>query len=340
MNNITKITLILIISIVVFTCLIKIEVDTGINYHEKLHPELYRLPSQSNKLKLSDENINKGYLRASQSKIAICCLARNNTDVVAKSRIRFEHIGSYFKEYKIVLFENDSSDNTRNLLKNWEDENENVILLDCCKMGSCDCKLNEKAGYSHGTYSSKRLGKMARFRQQYLDFVNHNLSNYDYMLVIDFDLDGNADINGLFDSIAKDDWGAIFCNGRNPIPGCFGLITIPYDSLAYIPETSNYDREDNVSSLRLFYKNISMEILAFNNHFGRVKSAFNGYGLYKIKVLENCSYIGNDNLCEHINLAKCINDKEEKLFINGNWYGYFNRQGDNPFKLLTSTPPL
>jgi hypothetical protein len=172
---------------------------------------------------------------------------------------------------------------------------------------------------------------MARFRQKYLDYVNQSLSNYDYMLVIDFDLNGNADINGLFDSIANDDWGAIFCNGHTSIPGCFGLITVPYDSLAYLNENEDYNNIQ-ISALHLFYNNLRMATQT--SHFSRVKSAFNGYGLYKIPVLYNCSYIGNDNICEHINLAKCIDNNGEKIFINNKWMGYFDRQGDDPFKLL------
>lgn len=339
MNNLTKISLILIITIVLITCLIKVEVSSGVNYHEKLYPTLYKLPSQSDIINLEDKDINKGHLRASQSKIAICCLARNNENVVEKSKNRFEYIGSHFKDYKIVLFENDSSDNTRDLLTQWSNENSNVVLLDCCEMGSCDCKLKQKSGYSMGSYSLQRLAKMARFRQEYLNFVNQKCADYDYMLVVDFDLDGNADINGLFDSLAKDDWGAIFCNGRTSIPGCFGLITVPYDSLAYIDENSSYDNI-TVSTFNLFHNNMSMEMLVNTSHFGRVKSAFNGYGLYKINVLKNCSYIGDDNLCEHINLAKCINDKGEKMFINNKWLGYFNRQGDDPFKLMASAPAI
>jgi hypothetical protein len=200
-------------------------------------------------------------------------------------------------------------------------------------MGSCDCKLKNKTGYTYGSYSSQRLARMALYRQQYLNFVNKNFADYDYMLVVDFDLDGNCDIYGLFDSIAKDDWGAIFCNGRAPIPGCFGAVTLVYDSLAFLSNTSNYD-DINFSIADIFYNTAYMELLINTTHFGEVKSAFNGYGIYKINVLKNCSYVGNDKICEHINLAKCINNKGEKLFLNSNWLGYFNRQGDDPYKLF------
>lgn len=82
------------------------------------------------------------------------------------------------------------------------------------------------------------------------------------------------------------------------------------------------------------YLDMNTKIDQEKNHFIEVKSAFNGYGIYKIKSLSDCSYIGNDNMCEHINLAKCLHDKGEKLFVNSYWLGYFNTQGDNPLRTL------
>ena len=57
-----------------------------------------------------------------------------------------------------------------------------------------------------------------------------------------------------------------------------------------------------------------------------VKSAFNGYGIYKIKSILNSSYIGDTN-CEHTNLAKNIIENNGKLYIDPNWIGYVDRQG-------------
>ena len=79
-----------------------------------------------------------------------------------------------------------------------------------------------------------------------------------------------------------------------------------------------------------------MNYYSFTKHFFEVKSAFNGYGIYKIKSILNCSYISNNNACEHINFAKCLHDKGEKIFINYYWKGYFNRQGDSLLNILKS----
>lgn len=333
--NITiLIILIIIVCVIISFC---IEFNIKYNFHEYFNPKLYN--QYGNHLIHNNneyiKNVIVGKNIASKSKIVICCLVRNNSDIFEKTKSRLEYIGSYFNEYKIVLFENDSTDNSRELLTGWSISNPNVILLECCDLGSCDCKLKTKTGYGYGTFSEERLSKMAIYRQQYLNFVNMYFKHFDYMLVVDFDLDGCINVNGLFDSVAKEDWGAIFCNGRVSLPGSFGLKTVPYDSMAVLFMEDDY----NIKSYGLgeiVSRAIKMEYHGYKTHFYQVKSAFNGYGLYKIKSLDGCSYISNSNACEHINLAKCLYDKGEKIFINYYWDGYFNRQGDTLMGILGS----
>ena len=69
-----------------------------------------------------------------------------------------------------------------------------------------------------------------------------------------------------------------------------------------------------------------MKYYTYDNQMIPVKSAFNGYGLYKIKSIMNSSYLGNLQ-CEHLNLAKDMINNKKKLFINPLWVGYFNKQG-------------
>jgi hypothetical protein len=333
-SNIISIIILIIITIVILFC---IEFNYNYNFHEYFNPKLYN--KYGNHLIYNNNdyiiNVAIGKKLASESKIVICCLARNISNILEKTKNRLEYIGSQFSKYNIVLFENDSIDNSRELLTNWIKINSNVILLECCDLGSCDCKLKTKTGYGYGTFSEERLSKMALYRQQYLNYVNKHFKHFDYMLVVDFDLDGCINVNGLFDSIAKQDWGAIFCNGRVSIPGTIGLKTVPYDSMAVLFMEDDY----NIKSYKLgeiLNKIFKMELNGYNSHYYQVKSAFNGYGLYKIKSLEGCSYISNSNACEHINLAKCLYDKGEKIYINYYWDGYFNRQGDTIIGILSS----
>ena len=175
---------------------------------------------------------------------------------------------------------------------------------------------------------------MVQYREEYLNYVKKNLLDYDYMLVCDLDLGGNHCIDGLLTSIIKPNWDAIYINGKTSNWGLFGLITLTYDSMAYVNYNSEYINESNLLSL-LFNELPSMNNGINNSdEFYEVKSAFNGYAIYKIASIKNCSYIGN-LLCEHNNISKNIYDNGGKQFINKYWLRIFNQQGpDNILNLI------
>jgi hypothetical protein len=126
-------------------------------------------------------------------------------------------------------------------------------------------------------------------------------------------------INGLMHSISQNNWDAIFINGRSSCRGCLGLLTYAYDSLAYVNKTQS---NQIYNSVVMNYK------LLTNNNLIKVKSAFNGVGLYKISSILKASYISNEPICEHIKLHKSmIKNGKNKLYLNPQWIGYFDTQG-------------
>jgi hypothetical protein len=328
----------LMLLVVAVLILWEIEISFGLKPYIYLHPECYDDVNHGDiELDKDDyppkifKDIEKGKDMAKNKTIAICGLCRNTETSLPKMKKKLESLGSKFKDYEIVLFENDSTDNTRELIKEWCKENDKVILLECDE--AKDCKLNEKHGYDGS--NNRRLEKMANFRERYLKYVKEK--EFDYMLVVDMDLEGNQVIDGIFNSIGHtdQDWGAIFINGRVawPIIQCSHL----YDSLAFIPENI----PDNDLELPATGRNKFNLLLANLNLYNKtelheVKSAFAGFGLYKVPALKNCSYIGNNNLCEHVNLNICMYKQGEKLYINPLWKGYFNRQGPQTGGPLTN----
>lgn len=319
--------IIFILSILLMILILsELEALFKINFHQYFNPELYSNITHNMHInnKKIQPNINKGRKIAQNKKIVICALARNISSVFNKTYKKLEFIGKQFNNYKIVIFENDSSDNSRSLIRGWTTRNNNVILLDCCHMNSCNCHLKKKEGYSLGQLSQKRISNMAMYREVYLDYVKKNYNHYDYMLVMDFDLDGNTNIEGLFYNLSYPGWDAIFINGQVSIPGTFGQILAPYDAMAYVSIKDDY--EHNISLFKLIRNYIEMKYYTHNNKMMPVKSAFNGYGLYKIKSIMNTSYLGNLQ-CEHLNLAQDMINNKKKLFINPGWIGYFNKQG-------------
>jgi hypothetical protein len=272
--------------------------------------------------------------------VVICGLARDIEYLIGDLRSKLEFIGGKFAEYRIVVFENDSSDGTRDLLKQWSNDNPKMILLDCCDENNCDCKLNQEHGYKTGMFGTTRITRMATYRNKYLQFVQNTYSDYDYLLVADLDLNGNMSVDGLISSVCKPNWDAIFINGKCPIFGFFGSLTCTYDAFAYIPSSDkDYRFSEKLFLPYLMCRNfIHQELsLLFSNQLVRVKSAFNGYGLYKISSILDASYTGNGK-CEHWNLCEHMyNNGFDKLYINPLWYGYFDLQGPgSPISIIQS----
>jgi hypothetical protein len=280
-----------------------------------------------------DSEIKNGESIAKSSSIVICGLARNISHVLEKTQKKLEKIGSFFNKYHIVIFENDSTDNTREIIKKWSKENKNVTLIDCVDENgnSNECKFNLETGYDMGAISLNRSKKMAVYREQYLNYVKKKFKHYDYMLVADLDIEGNMNYDGLFHSLSQNNWGGICINGRGNVPVFFGLLSMMYDTLAYVPKDSDYNNIKYNVFKNLFYSNY--EILN-SEKLIEVTSAFNGYSLYKIPYVINSTYIG-DTCCEHINLHINIIKNGGKIYINPLWTGYFNLQGpQGPINLL------
>jgi len=250
-------------------------------------------------------------------RLVICGLARNIENPLPQKIIELEKIGSHFIDYRVVIFESDSTDRTRQKLMEWSSRNKKVILLDCV-VPNC---VFDNPRFSHTSYHKDRIDKMADYRNQYLDYVKKKLNNYDYMLVTDMDIIGNHDIDSFFTNFNKKNWDAIYINGNKNF---FKIINYNYDPFAYLDIVSDKfvnDRKKNYNDTFEFFRVIDITLktkyLPFD--FIEVKSAFNGYGLFKIKSILDTTYSGNEK-CEHHNLAKIIYLKGGKQFISKKWY--------------------
>ena len=60
--------------------------------------------------------------------------------------------------------------------------------------------------------------KMANYRNRYLEFVKKNYSNYDYMLVVDLDIDGSMSIKKFLRNFdIKTELGCTYCKRCFPL---------------------------------------------------------------------------------------------------------------------------
>jgi hypothetical protein len=271
--------------------------------------------------------------------IIIAGLARNSSNVIEKQIKVAQKLGRFFKEYKIVIFENDSEDGTREIIKKLSKEDENIHLINCDPY-SHDCKLNESILYDMGCFSRYRIDKMATFRNKYMDYIEEHFSDYQYLLVQDFDIEGVLNIPDILnvlnssedelgnDKLPSEEWSALAFNGRSPLPSSLGSITMMYDAMAYCrtKEDLIQSKNKNDGILDLSFKVLDGLRINFTDKPLKVYSAFNGACLYKLKdVVDKRYQLGWS--CEHNSLHSQLIDEGKNIFIHPDLKIYVGFQG-------------
>jgi hypothetical protein len=317
----------LIISLVVIILVI-IDYYTRFNWRRFWMPESFKVQDE--------KKTHNGKHIAKQNTIVISALVRNNESSFNFTKKAVELIGSVFKDYKVILFENDSDDDTRKILNAWTQENSHVTLLNCCNIGNCECKLSRKSNYHIGALSEERQTRMQEYRNIILDHIRKNLSHFDLLLTCDFDLNAVPHMKGLYDILdSSTPWDGVFCNGRTSVPGTFGAIALCYDGLAYVSLNGNTHAHKPAKLLKLINQifKMNLNLLSSKHNLVEVESAFNGYGIYKMPSILPHSYAG-EYYCEHINIHKKMRDAGSRLFICKSWTANIDLQGPPLHELL------
>ena len=171
-----------------------------------------------------ERRVELGRQRMSQSSVVICGLARDVADVLLHTTARIERLGAMFSDYRVVIYENDSRDDTKPLLIAWSRRNPRVNATLECRGDP----INPNAR------CLKRATRMARYRNHCLDTVRTHFSHFDYAIVVDTDLAGGWSFDGIANSLGHDAWDYIGSNGI--IIKRVGLrlnVTIQYDAWAF-----------------------------------------------------------------------------------------------------------
>lgn len=302
------------------------EIYYQINFHRYRKPMYYEntLLSFSNNSPYTDY----GYKMAPHKKIVITGLCRNAAAHIGKNLQIAIMIGSFFQEYKIVVYENDSTDNTREILDRYAQSNKNIIVI--------GKDIGAEPSLGRGPFHHLRFERMAYYRNQYLKYIRQHFNNYDYMMVIDWDMNGSTDIDGIMNTIGRDhessdvEWGAIGTSGKVYIYGTLGLFLMNYDMIALRFHHVNYDKMSVLKHViyNVFYQQFHR---LFYNDLEPVESTFHGIIIYKMSCIPKDAQYTSEFGCEHISFNKQIT---KPIFINPYWTSYFGVQGPNWFKTL------
>jgi hypothetical protein len=245
------------------------------------------------------DRVDFGRREASRMRACFVAICRNAMPWIQFTLGRVQETGALFRDWKCFVYENDSSDGTRE------------FLADSVK--SCDrlhVSLNVKnRPHLNLTKSAERTFALAEYRNECRRWVREHASDYDYIVVFDSDPWGGWSANGVANSIGwledyendldesdswHQDWGMAagmasysWCEWRMPALGN-EIVRSHYDSWAC---RWNHWEERSGLWFNLWHPPVGSEPVRMNSAFGQL-------GLYRTQRYLEGIYRGGD--CEHV----------------------------------------
>jgi glycosyltransferase involved in cell wall biosynthesis len=236
-----------------------------------------------------------------QSSLAICGLAKNCARTLPENINFIEEISSLFNMVKVVVVENGSTDSTRVQLNSWANKNQTVKIVNGELAAFSTDKLSPGVNFY---YSRHRIAKLAHLRNQYLEELKLSGISFDYLLVMDFDVD-MISFAGVLDSFAQQNsWDAVAAFGYSVSPrlrrryhDTFALVFLEN---AYLPQTEN--------SIKKIQRDWVPDMTS--NNLLPVFSAFGGLSIYRWNLVNSFQYevvLNEDSRvevrCEHYSFS-------------------------------------
>ena len=242
----------------------------------------------------NQEEYNKkvvlGRQKMHESTVVICGIARDVAKNLIATIARIERLGKMFADYRVVIYENDSTDGTDKLFEEWEDKNYKVKLI-TEKLDAVKHKQDD---------SLARMTDLANYRNKYLDEIFSKNIIPDYMIVVDLDLDGGWSYEGICNSFGYDHWSFMGSNGL-----LYGVLEdsedqeirrVYYDAHAF--RRLGHPKPHTHQEINVITYNSGEPPI-------RVRSCFGGMGIYKSSVFKHgARYAGPE--CEHVGLHNSL----------------------------------
>ena len=149
--------------------------------------------------------VEGGRMAMRESRTVLCGLARNVAAHLPRSIARIERLGGQFADYRVLIYENDSTDATPALLNRWANRNRRVTVI------------SQRRGKKlYGSVRCPHRGDdMAEYRNLCQREVHSRWSDFDYACLLDMDLAGGFSYDGIAHSFGSQPWDVI---------GSYGII--------------------------------------------------------------------------------------------------------------------
>lgn len=251
--------------------------------------------------------------------IIFCGMVRDCASELFHNIKTIEKMGSYFLDYRVVILENNSKDNTKNIIRQWMDRNNKVLGL-LNDFDESKYKKIPKCPIYDLSNSRRRIQKYVDYRNMYMEYLDHMDFESDYTVILDMDVD-RIDVKGFISSFGnKLEWDVITANGFSTSPRLRRRYHDTY-ALCELGAENNLQSVNDIISNREKFAHIKKGM-----PFIRVYSAYGGLAIYKSNTLRGLRYSiiynnheGVEVRCEHFSLFKQLVERGyDKVYINPN----------------------
>jgi hypothetical protein len=205
----------------------------------------------------------------------ICGTLKNCEPFLNNIFENIEKIGSLFSDFKIIMYYDVSSDNTLELLKNYQNKDSRLLI-----------HINTEV------LSEYRTFRIAKGRNICLNYVIENHEKFPYFIMMDMDdVNSNKKINiePIKKMLNRDDWDTVSFN-KLKYYDIWALSIKPfYLSCHHFP-----DNELVINRMTVYIENLLKN--ANKDDLIQCASAFNGFAIYRTNKFLNCHYYGGVNL--------------------------------------------
>lgn len=250
---------------------------------------------------ISGDVLDKGSREMQKHKVVFLGITRDNAPDLPMTMRHIEEIGKYFKDYRVIVFENDSKDGTKLILKLWKHVNRKVKII------------------SENFYNKKRpsIQFLAQLRNKCLATLSEAAyDDFDIIILIDMDMKFGIDIRGIVHSFnVIDQWDMVCSNG------IFNSRGQMYDAFAFRNSEFPYSPKEFYAKFNDDYERKCMpniqKAYSPQSQLVPVESCFGGLAIYKRNIFKGCQYDLQVDDCEHVYLHKCMRKKHKaRMFMN------------------------
>lgn len=242
--------------------------------------------------------VARGRESASNRRVVIGALARDVAPVLPATMARIERTGELFADYRVVVFENDSVDDTAEQLEAWARMNPKVHALIERRGDPANQQIR----------CLRRAERMAVYRNKCREYIIAHFPEYDNVILVETDLPGGWSYDGILHTFGlREPWHMVGSNGMI-FKTWNGVIDRPlqFDVWAFRwPDSWTAQRNTQINPR---YWPRGDPLVPLNSCFG-------GLGVYVMDAMFKSGYDGTD--CEHVPFHRGMKEAGlDRIYMN------------------------